>query len=289
MTGAGSHIVESEAGRFEVEARSVNNRFLKTSVRAYGPLPNPEATVEARVRERIRRGHVSITVRYRPPADAAIAQRIDEAAFLAVAKRLKALAEEGGVKKPTTGDVLAAAQGMGDPGRAWDETTHVPVLIEAVDGALDNLIVAREAEGTRMADELVRVLKDIGIHTEAVRVQADEIPSAARTRLEARLEKLLEGTGAPIEPQWLAREVALLADKADVTEELARLAAHVEEFEDLLAEGGVVGRRLDFLVQELHREANTVGSKANQLELTRVVMDLKSDVERLREQVQNLE
>lgn len=289
MTGAGSHVAESEVGRFEVEARSVNNRFLKTSVRSHGPMPNPEALVEARIRKRVGRGHVSLTIRYRPPAAQALAQRIDDKAFQAVAERLRALAEAAGLPAVTVSDVLAASQGIGEGGRSWDEATQGAALAAAVEAALDALIAAREAEGARMATELGRVLRSVGAHVEAVSERAGEVPQAVRTRLETRLAELLEGTGAPVDPQWLAREVAVMADKADVTEELARLKAHVEEFEALLGKGGVVGRRLDFLVQELGRETNTVGSKANRLELTRVVMDLKTDVERLREQVQNLE
>lgn len=289
MTGAGSHIVESEAGRFEVEVRSVNNRFLKTSVRSHGPMPSPEAEIERRVRATLRRGHVSITVRFRPTADRALEQRLDETSFLSAAARLKALAEQAGVKKPTTADVLALCQGVGDAPRAWNPELATPFLAEAIDGALANLVASRESEGARMADELRRLLDSVKVHVAALAVRAAEVPDAVRTRLEGRLAELLEGSGAPIDPQWLAREVAVLADRADVTEELARLSAHIEEFESILAEGGALGRKLDFLVQELHRETNTVGSKSGDLGLTRTVMDLKSDVERLREQVQNLE
>jgi uncharacterized protein (TIGR00255 family) len=151
------------------------------------------------------------------------------------------------------------------------------------------MLQARRREGTHLEAEVRRLLEAIETNLAEVKARADEVPAAVKARLEARIEELLAGKGAPFEPAQLAREAALLADRADVREEISRLEGHIAHAREVLDGAGAVGRALDFLVQEMHREANTIASKSADLELSRNVVGMKADVERLREQVQNLE
>lgn len=289
MTGAGTFAVETPFGRIEAEARSVNHRFLKTSVRAQGPLPQAAALAEDILKKHLGRGHVSIHLRLRPATREAADVRIDEAAFTAAAARLRALAEQTHLKKVRVQDVLAVPGVLGESRSEADEAALTQHLAAALEGVTQALQTAREREGALMAAEVSDLLDQIAAAGASLAARAGEVPAAYQERLTKRLATLLEGSGVEPDPAQLARECASLAERSDVREEIARLEAHVTHARELLAAGGVVGRRLDFLVQELHREANTVGSKANDLDLSRVVLDLRAAIERLREQVQNLE
>lgn len=290
MTGAGTFTHATPLGRFEAEARSVNHRFQRVTWRASGPLPDLTLEVEERARAKAGRGHVTLGVRFAPAADARTTAALDPAAFAAAAAQLRGLAAAAGLPAPTAAEVLSLPGVVQGPAR--DEAPNpalTAAVLAAVDGALAALAAARVREGAALARECSALLDAIERATAALAARAAEVPQAWQQRLRARLEALLQGTGASVDPAALAREVAAMAERSDVREELARLGAHVEHARALLRDGGAAGRPLDFLVQEMNREANTVGSKANDLALTRTVIALKADVERLREQVQNLE
>jgi uncharacterized protein (TIGR00255 family) len=289
MTGLGTGVEESKAGRFEVEARSVNHRFLKVTLRLPPSLESIEPLVEEKVRGRVERGHVTLGLRHTPARTGATALRVDEALAEAAVRRLRSLerrfALDGGI---TLRDVLLVPGVLADAREAASDAV-ARSAVEAVEAALDALVESREREGAHLAGEIEGLLGRIEAAVEKVAARAPEVPRAYRDRLAARLAALLEGSEAAVDPAHLAREVATVADRADVTEEVARLRAHVAHARELLSGGGAAGRRLDFLVQEMNREANTAGSKSPDAALTSTVVDLKADVERLREQVQNLE
>lgn len=287
MTGAGAAAVDHETGRYAVELRSVNHRFLKTSVRSHGPVSAVDRTVEELLKGRVVRGHVSAYVRF-TPAPRTAATAIDEEAFREAAARLTALASASGMDPVQVADVLRVPGVVGETARARDDQSRAP-LTDAVRAAVDEFVTSRRREGELMAAEIRTLLGRIAEAVSDISAHAAEVPAAYRDRLTARLDELLEGSGTRFDPDQLAREVALLADRSDVREEIARLEAHLQHASEVLAAGGPVGRRLDFLIQEMNREANTIGSKAVDLSISRRVVDMKSDVERLREQVQNLE
>lgn len=289
MTGAGTFAVDTPLGRIEAEARSVNHRFLKTSVRAQGPFPPAAAVAEDVVKKHLGRGHVSIHLRLKPVASDAGDVRIDEAAFAAAAAKLRDLAEAHGLTAASARDVLGVPGVLGETRTEADDAALAKGMREALDGVVRALQAAREREGALMAAEVSGLLDQIAEAGETLAARAGEVPAAYHDRLKKRLDDLLKSSGVEPDPVQLARECASMAERSDVREEIARLEAHITHARELLAAGGAVGRRLDFLVQELHREANTVGSKANDLDLSRVVLDLRAAIERLREQVQNLE
>jgi uncharacterized protein (TIGR00255 family) len=287
MTGAGAAAIDDAAlGRFEAEVRSVNHRFLKTTVRTLGPLPALEGAVEDLLRGAVERGHLTIAVRYAPtPAAAA---RVDEVAFGAAAKRLKSLAAAHGLPAPTVQDCLSLPGVVAASADATAAAALTERALASVRAALDRATASREREGEALRREMGRLLAEMSSHASAVAAGADRFPAAVKARIEDRVAALV-GPSVPLDPAALAREAALLAERADAREEIARLEAHIEHARELLAAGGAVGRRLDFLAQEMNREANTVGSKCDDLEVTRSVLELKAGVERFREQAQNLE
>jgi uncharacterized protein (TIGR00255 family) len=291
MTGAGTAVVDGPAGRVDAEARSVNHRFLKVSIHLSPALASLEPAVEERARARLERGHVTIGLRFSRSAKAlSSAFRLDEAVATAAAKRLRALAKatgaEGGV---TLRDLLSVPGVVLDAGGDALPAAVEKAAGKALEDALSALVVSRAAEGVRLASACRGLLARIEDAVERLAARAPQLPREYRDRLNARIAALLEGSSVEPDPAALAREVASYADRCDVTEEIARLRAHLSHAEALLAGGGAVGRKLDFLAQEFHREANTLGSKSPDAGTTAVVVELKADVERLREQVQNFE
>jgi uncharacterized protein (TIGR00255 family) len=291
MTGAGTCVVDVPAGRFEAEARSVNHRFLKVSLHLGPSLSSLETGIEERIRGKVERGHVTVTLRYTRSSKAAVASfRIDEDVAKAASKRLKALAKvcdvEGGL---TLRDLLTVPGVVVEAGGEGLEAPLEKAATKALDGALEALLASRATEGRHLAGECRAILARIAGVVTKLTAMAPELPRTYRDRLQTRIAALLEGSGVAPDPAALAREVASFADRSDVAEELARLSVHLKHAEELLAAGGAVGRKLDFLVQEFHREANTLGSKSPDPAITALVIEVKADVERMREQVQNFE
>lgn len=280
-------MVDHDADRLAVEMRSVNHRFLKVSVRSTGPVPTLDRLAEEAVRRHIRRGHVSVHVHIRP-APEALATGVDDEAFAEVARRLQALARAHDLESPRVGDVLSVPGVVADPQESRSEALLLPMK-EALEAAAAGLAVSRKREGALLVDGLGNLLTHLDETLDAIGDRAVDVPAAGLERLLARIDGLLARAGVEIDPALVVREAALLADRSDIQEEIERLRAHRVHAAEILEEGGEVGRRLDFLVQEMHRETNTIGSKTADLPLSRLVVDLKTHVERLREQVQNLE
>jgi uncharacterized protein (TIGR00255 family) len=287
MTGFGSADGAVGSAQVSVELRTVNHRFFNPSLKLPASLSRWEPEVREALRQRIARGHVTVTARVERKADDTVA--VDEAKFAQYAAVLLLLRERHGLG----GEVdVAAVLRMPQVVRsaAEDEAEGTAEELVAVVGtAADALTRMREAEGERLA----QVMRDrMAVIDEALRRIAERAPErviAHRDRLRENV-KLLTG-GVAVDEQRLAQEVAILADRLDVGEELDRFRAHIAGFREVLAStnGEPVGKRLGFLLQEMLREANTTGSKANDSAIQRDVMQLKEELERIREQVENLE
>jgi len=287
MTGFGRATCEIEGRRYVVELRSLNHRFLEVKPRLPWADPSLEQRVVQAIRGRLERGVVSITVRDEGSGAAARGAQADLPLARSVYRALEEIRESLGLAEPVSLALVAAQAGVltvGDP--VADPEALWAGLSRGIDAALTALIEARKREGQALSADLrarVATLRRLG---DELAAHAKEAPREAARRLHARVERLLtEAEGVTLDPQRLALEVALLADKSDVSEELTRLATHLDEVDALLAAEGAIGRRLDFLAQELHREVNTIGSKTQAAR----VIDAKAEVERLREQVQNVE
>jgi len=296
MTGYGRGVAERDGRRAVVEIRSVNHRFMDVKLRGAPLDAGFEEKVAARVRERVVRGSLTVSIHLEGAAavssvrvDVDTARRVHaELRKLVAALDLDArisldlICAQPGVLVPVEGDRAAGAAGM-------DETL-AECASQAVDRALDDLAAMRDSEGETLARDLAgrfEALRGLGAELERL---ARTQPEDAERRLRDRLSRLLASGKVAVDEARLAQEVAILADRMDVTEELVRVSSHIAQLGEIMAQRQqAVGRRLDFLVQELGREFNTVASKSQSADIARLVVEAKAELERVREQVQNVE
>jgi uncharacterized protein (TIGR00255 family) len=287
MTGFGAADGVVAGMRVGAELRSVNHRFFNPSLKLPSMLARFEGDVREAMRRRIPRGHVTLTVRI--DRDAAAAAAIDEARFASYVAQLRALKERHGLG----GEIdLATVMRMPEVFASGDEPPPIDrsdELVAVVESAIGALMAMRAEEGARLAAYLGERVDVIASAVDRLERRAPERLVEQRERLRAAVQELAGGVA--VDPQRLAQEVAILADRMDVGEELARFRSHLASFREALTGGSEepVGKRLGFLLQELLREANTTGSKANDVAMLADVMLIKEEIERIREQVENLE
>jgi uncharacterized protein (TIGR00255 family) len=287
MTGFGAGHGAAGAEEIDVEARSVNHKFCEVKVRLPRELAALEIDATRAVKERLARGGVEVTVR-RAGGAGGLAPRVDAALAEAYARAFAEVGARLGIPGgPALSDVIGADGVVRLEERAVDVEAARTALGRALGHALEALVAMRAREGEALARDLEARLASV----EALVARVGELSPRAvehhRARLEERIAEL--SRGIPLDPARLAQEVALFADRTDVAEEITRLQSHVAQERALLRSGEPAGRKLDFLVQEMHREANTIGSKSQSAEIAGVVVQLKAEIERMREQVQNVE
>lgn len=290
MTGYARGTAEAGGHRVSVELRSLNGRFAEVRIRSSEPFAALEPEFRKRVLAAVRRGRVEADVRLTREDGASQPVSLDLPLARHVLEAARRLRSDLGVE----GD-LDVASLLRVPGvlRAPSEDALDDPVRAAAGRALEEALAALEAERVRegealRADLLGRFDRMQGVAAR-IRERASDVPAAVRDRLRERVVALASEAG--VDPGRLAQEAAFLADRADVTEELVRLLGHLEQAARILRspDGEPVGKRLEFLLQEIHRETNTIGSKSPDLDLTRMVLDLKSETEKVREQAQNLE
>lgn len=290
MTGFARADGADQDYRWTWELKSVNARNLDLRFRLPPGHDHVEAGARSDIASRFTRGSVSAHLSLKR-GEGGRPMRVNREALADMLALVEELGAEGAIS-PSPTAALLSLPGVLEPVEDDDGedviAARTGAMIATLATALDGLAGARGAEGARLAAIVADHLAEIETLCASAASLAATQPEALRQRLADRLAELLDGETRVAEDR-LAQEVALLAAKADVREELDRLAAHVEAARALLAEGGAVGRRLDFLCQELNRETNTLCSKSSDLELTRVGLGLKAAVERLREQIQNIE
>ncbi len=289
MTGYGRGTCDVGGRRLVVEMRSLNHRFLEVKLRLPWSDPAVEAHLTALIRAQLDRGVVSVSVRDEGGGGTEEV-RADVELARSYATALGQIRDALGIAEPVSLALVAAQTGVltvGEPLRDGEELWAA--LQPGAEAALTALGESRAREGAALKADLsaraVTLEKLVG----DLRELTADAPDQCKKRLRDRLDRALQPGDGPIDPQRLAQEVAFLADKADVTEELTRFATHVAELKRLLDQSGPAGRRLDFLTQELNREINTIGSKSQSATVAARVVDAKAEVERLREQIQNVE
>ncbi|HYF75757.1 MAG TPA: YicC/YloC family endoribonuclease [Symbiobacteriaceae bacterium] len=288
MTGFGRGESSSDFGRIVVEMKAVNHRFSEVVFRMPRQFSALEEPARKLILAKVSRGRVDVFVSWEAAAKAR-GVSVDKELAIAYYNALSALGEEIGSKSELSldtlaklPDVLKVEEGQVTADDLW------PTFEAATALAVDNLIAMREREGATLAQDLLARIAHIEEVGGAVAQRAPGVVEEYRARLAKRLEDLL-GQSNVVDPQRLAQEVAVFADRSDITEEIQRLGSHISQFRAALAGSDAVGRKLDFLVQEIGREINTIGSKANDATITNHVVDAKSELEKVREQVQNIE
>ncbi|MFQ5899126.1 MAG: YicC/YloC family endoribonuclease [Candidatus Methylomirabilia bacterium] len=289
MTGYGSAEVAGERIAVAVEVRSLNHRYLDISLRLPRSLASLELEARRLIHRHLHRGRVDVSAALRPLTSGALQVRVDGALAREYAERARQLAVELGRSDSASLEWLLERPGVlssGEPGPLPVEECW-PLLAEALTAALGEVSARREAEGEALREALVGLYD--GLVSEGERMAA-QVPVAVARRKEQFGERVQELLGAvTLDQGRLAMEVALWAQKTEIAEELTRLRAHLDQFAGLLKEGGAVGRTMDFLIQEMNREVNTVASKAEGLELSQSAVTCKGLLEKLREQIQNIE
>lgn len=292
MTGFGSAAAEDEYGRYTLEIRSVNNKFFKAMIRLPDELEGLEPGLEAAVARRLRRGSVNVTGRF-VPGGSMLAGQIDVASTRTAAEQLlEAVPKE--LRERTYVDLgsLLSAPGVLKPSSNDAFIEHARVVFEklAIE-ACDKAVEMRCREGEAVHAELSMFGDRMGEHIKVVEGQAPMVVEAYRDRLRNRIEALMAEAGGTLEEGDLIREVAIFAERSDVAEELARLGGHLAQYFDLVNSDGSepVGRTLDFLAQEMLREANTIASKSADVDISRRIVEVKSLIDRIKEQAQNVE
>jgi len=289
MTGAGEGIVSEGDTTCRIELRVVNNRFFKLALKARDAFASLEPRIEGVIRGRVRRGAVQMSLDLTGPAVPA-SRRFDRDQLAAYLDDLEDFCTGHRIPIPRTIDGILGLPGIlveSSPSTAAVAATW-PLVARALDSALDGLERMRRAEGEALERDMREGCRGVLGLVAAIRERVPAVLVEHRLRLEERVRRLLESTAASLSEADVAREIALIADRSDIAEELVRLESHVAQFERLLGEESP-GRSLDFLAQELAREANTIASKSVDVAIAHTVVDLKTRIERLREQVQNIE
>lgn len=284
MTAFARQQARDPAGELTWEIRSVNHRYLEVVVRLPEELRAIEPAVRERVNARLGRGKVECALRYRPGPEAVGEIRVNEALvdqLLNASQQL--LRRMHSSSLPTVIDIMRWPGVLEAEER--DFTPVQQAALELLDAALDDLVATREREGARLAELLRQRVAALREQVERARRRMPQVLAAVRERLRARIQEV----AGQLDPERLEQEIALQAQRLDVDEEMDRLATHLDEVERVLEADEPVGRRLDFLMQELNREANTLGSKSADSETSAISVEMKVLIEQMREQVQNIE
>lgn len=287
MTGYGKAEFALEHGKITVEMRSVNHRYGEISIKLPRTLIRFENDVRKTVAERLKRGKIDVFIQLEASPEGT-PPMVNVPLAKAYYQAFASLREELGIAEPVPlslivaqKDVLAVTENGVDAEGMRDE------LLAVVAGAVETMETMRLSEGRELAEDLVRRRGNLSLLMERVAARAPTVPLEYLDKLTARLAQF--GSDKFPDEARFAQEVALMADRCDITEELVRFGSHLVQFDAALESTEPVGRKLDFLLQEMGREVNTIGSKANDGEITSCVVELKAELEKIREQVQNIE
>jgi uncharacterized protein (TIGR00255 family) len=292
MTGFGRASLRLVSLGFDIEVRSVNHRHLDARVRAPRILSTCEADIRARIQQKIGRGKVDLTIATSDDSSVSARVEFDPGVAAEYGRVARELGSIDGVEGSLTVDTL-----IGLPGVAHLAEPELPVdelldaLLGGVDEALDALVAMRASEGKAIERDLMARLDRVEALADSIEEQSESVCVAVSDRLRKRTAQLRLETGL-LDEARLHQEIVIAADRLDVTEEIVRLRSHIEQFRAIVQTAGAgapVGRRLDFLLQEFGREANTIGSKGSDAAIAHDVVELKAELERIREQVQNIE
>jgi uncharacterized protein (TIGR00255 family) len=290
MTGHG------EAHRHErnvvvaVEVRTINNRYFKLNVRSSENYAALEPQIEDVVRQQVRRGTVQVTLRVdrEPTPDDYV---LNEVVLASYRQQLELMHEKLHIPEPVRLETLLNLPGVVNEKFSHDDAieSEWPIVKQTLLEALTKLDHMRQEEGRAMTTDLTANCRLLGTELAAVEKRAPGVVEHYRTRITERLNKLLSELGVSVQPSDIIREVGLFADRSDISEEMVRLKSHLEQFAVFMNERESNGRKLDFLIQEMFRETNTIGSKSNDAEIARHVVEMKTAIERMREMIQNVE
>ena len=288
MTGFGRCEFTDEKRKFTVELKSVNHRYLDVNIKMPKKLIFFESSIRALLKEYIERGKVDVYITYEDYTEDNYALKYNASLAAQYLNYLNSMAEEFGLENDIRvsnlsryPDVLVMEEQDVDEKELWDGLEH------ALRGACEQFVASRIKEGENLKDDLIDKLDDMISYVDFIEKRSPQIMEEYRRRLEDKIKEILGDR--QMDDGRIATEVTIYADKICVDEETVRLRSHINTTKDTLLEGGSIGRKLDFIAQEMNREANTILSKANNIEISDTGINLKTSIEKVREQIQNIE
>ena len=288
MTGFGAGDAETADFKVHIEVKAVNQRFLETNYHMPYSMNMFENQLTKKIKEYASRGKLDINIRFQDLRDKAVTVKVDKGLVAAYGQALQEISSQLELSAPVTAAQIASYP---DVLKLNEENADLeaaqPVLMQAMEQALASFVAMREAEGQNIQRDLLARIGTLENFVGELEKLAPEIVAAYRQRLENLLREYL--AKEDIEESRIIQEVALFTDKVNYTEETVRLRSHFNQFRQIITAGEPVGRKLDFLIQEMNREINTVASKANSAGAAQFVVDVKSEIEKIREQIQNIE
>lgn len=289
MTGFGKSERSVDGRKIRVEMKSVNNRFLDLNIRQPRFMMPFEEDVRQYIKAHIIRGRVDVFINYSSEREDSKTVDTDMSLISAYIKAAEMICRATGVENDlTVSQILRLPDAVVVEEMGGDEEALKLLLIDSMEAAVQELVIAREREGKQLWKDITARLNRLLELADDIRGKEHTVVEDYRQKLSVRLEELL-GNGNMVDEQRLAQEVAIYADKANITEELVRIESHVRQFHKLADAPGAQGRNMDFIVQELNREFNTIGSKSQDTDILNAVMTAKGEIEKIREQIQNIE
>jgi uncharacterized protein (TIGR00255 family) len=290
MTGFGEAQRKNATMAVSAEVRTINSRYFKLTVRSGEGYSMLEPLVEGLVREHIKRGTVQVTLRI-DRARSSDDYRLDTGVLTGYREQLDKLYREWHVTQPVSLENLLALPGVVQQNGAasFDVERDWPLVRETLEEAMRQMTKMRSDEGRAMAADLAANCASVAGELDAIDTRAPQVREAYRERLTERISKSLEEFKITLQPGDLIRELSIYAERSDISEEIVRLRSHLEQFGATLELDESSGRKLEFLTQEMFRETNTIGSKANDVQISRHVIEIKAAIERIREMIQNVE
>jgi len=290
MTGYGRGEADRDGRKITVEVRSVNNRYLDCGVKLPRAYIFAEDAIKTRVGQTISRGKVDVFVNIAQNGGDAMSVLVNEElakSYLDALQKIAALNPEQVKNECRAADLARFPDILTVEKQEEDLEAVAAEICSVLDLALADFDAMRTREGEKLKADILSRAQTIEDYTGKVEERSPQTVAEYRARLEAKMQEVLQNT--QIEESRLLTEAAIFADKVAVDEETVRLRSHLEQLRDMLSKGGATGRKLDFLIQEFNRETNTIGSKCNDIEISRMVVDMKAEIEKIREQVQNIE
>ena len=295
MTGFGRGEYEDESFSITVEMKTVNHRYNEVAIRLPRFLNPLEDRIRKTILKTVNRGRIDVFINADYTSSDNCSLKVDKNLAAAYHKALQEVGEAIGASDVTINgavellhiarcpEVINVKEGFFDVETVW------PKVKQAVEQAVANLVAMREAEGGNIYGDFIYRADLIAAKLAEIEERSPKVVEEYQARLSERLNNLLEEHNIAVEPERLLQEVAIFADRTSITEEIVRLKSHIKQFKIIIASDQPVGRKLDFLIQEFNREANTIASKANDYTLAQIVVDVKAEIEKIREQIQNIE
>lgn len=287
MTGYGRAKLSKDDREYQIEIKSVNHRYLDISVRIPKQLSYLEETIKKEIAKKAKRGKIDVFVTFENNSLEGKEIKINTELAKAYIDELKKLAEKENILSDIQVTEISKYPDVLNIQSSQDDEKITEEVLETITIATDNLVQMRETEGNKISEDLLKRLNIINKKVEEIAKLSTGLIEEYVVKLEERINEILKNQ--EIDKTRLAQEVVIYADKCSIEEEVTRLNSHISQFKNLLNSNEAIGKKLDFIIQEMNRETNTIGSKANNLEITNGVIDIKTEIENIREQVQNIE